>query len=165
MATNNRKQTGSSIATLEQSSLTDLQKAFVVQFVSVHGDGPKAAALAGISKEFGLKCLKNPVVLEAIRKFVLMEFQADAVKARSVLIEVMEDVESPAMVRRQCAIDVLQMASLDLPWTGGGDSLGNLDTSKLSEFEKDELERMLAKMQPDPTSEAEVEGEVIENGE
>lgn len=157
---------GSALATLEKSSLTESQQTFIKVFVSAHGDLNKAAAMAGISKEGASKMIKAPHVLEALRKYVLMEFQADAVKARQTLLDVMDDDESPPMVRRQCAIDILQIASLDLPWMGAGDSLGNLDTSKLSEVEKDSLEALLSKMQPDPTSDLEaIDGEVIENGE
>lgn len=148
-------QPGSALATLERANLTELQKKFIVEFVNCQGDVSKTVATAGMSREGALKYLKTPHVLEAIRRYVLMEFQSDAVKARATLVEVMEDIDSPPMVRRQCAIDILQIASLDLPWTQAGDSLGNLDTSKLSEEEKDRLEQLLAKMQPDPTCDPE----------
>lgn len=154
---------GRALATLQQTGLTELQKKFVVEFIKFNGEPVKAARAAGVSMSGALQYLKAPHVLEAIRKFVLMEFQADAVKARAVLVEVMDDEDSPPMVRRQCAIDILQLASLDLPWMGAGDSLGNLDTSKLSEQEKDALEDLLGKMQRDPVSEDVIEGEVIDN--
>lgn len=131
--------------------LTGQELEFVHQFVKNHGDAEMAAVKAGYTPQHGYVLTKRLPILEAIRRYVLMEFQTDAVEAKSVLMEVLRDAKTPATVRRQCAMDILNTANL----AGGtllppGSSGKMMDISNLTEEEKDKLEELLAKTCRDP---------------
>lgn len=131
--------------------LTNQELNFVHMFVRNGGQADLAGVEAGYDRKFGFVLTKKLHILEAIRRYVLMEFQIDAVKAKHVLVNVMEDVKTPAMVKRQCAKDILDIANLAggtlMPAGGQGRVM---DISKLTEDEKDDLEKLLAKTCRDP---------------
>lgn len=133
-------------------SLSEQEIEFVHEFVTTGGSEPDMAAVAvGYSPKHGRVLVKKLHILEAIRRYVLMQFQVDAVRARKTLVDVMTDVRTPAMVQRQCAKDILEIANL----TGGalvpaGSSGKMMDVSNLTEAEKDQLELLLAKTCSDP---------------
>ena len=125
--------------------------AFVHYFIACRGDAQMAAVKAGYNANHGYVLTKKLIILEAIRRYVLMEFQTDAVIAKSVLVDVMVDVRTPPTVKRQCAVDILNIANL----AGGtlmppGEEKAMMDLSNLTESEKDELERLLEKTCKDP---------------
>lgn len=131
--------------------ITNQEINFVHHFVKGGGQPDMAAAQAGYSPKHGFVLVKQLKILEAIRRYTLMEFQIDAVAARQVLVDVMQDIKTPAMVKRQCAKDILDIANLagGTLMPAGGNQL-SMDISKLTEPEKDELERLLAKTCRDP---------------
>lgn len=137
--------------------LTKQEILFVHLYIQSGGDEELAAVKAHYSRNHGYVLTKKLQILEAIRRYVLMEFQTDAVKAKKVLIEVMIDGKTPAMVKRQCAVDILNIANL----AGGtlmppGVESRTMDLSNLSELEKDILEDLLAKTYRDPEAESSV---------
>lgn len=137
--------------------LSAQELSFVHYFVKNGGEADMAAVHAGYGGDHGFVLTKKLHILEAIRRYVLMEFQIDAVKAKKVMVEVMQDEKTPPGVKRQCAKDILDIANL----AGGtlmpaGANKSVMDISKLSEVEKDQLEELLAKTCHDPAADSNV---------
>ena len=103
----------------------------------------------------GEQLVNNPRVKKAIQVIVLEAFAEDAVSARHVLVEVMEDKLTPPAVRRLCATDILNIAKIDPGKTirikgMRTDESTGFNLSKLSKTEQDTMEAMLIKMHEEP---------------
>lgn len=149
------KQVQTCIPALLQKKLAPIETLFVEQFVTTGGDVELAALRCQVEFKEAERWLNRLYVIDAIQCVTMALFATDAVKARRVLIEIMEDYATPPATRRQAAMDVLHMAKLDpgklltvraeMSAPAGARRFENL-----SEAERDILEKLLEKAAQDP---------------
>jgi phage terminase small subunit len=95
---------------------TDLQHAFVIEFVANGGIATKAAASAGYSqqsaRQIASQLLNKPHIQEAIRREQRKRLYGLGSKAMSVIESILYDDEAPAGVRLDAAKTVLDRCGL-----------------------------------------------------
>ncbi|WP_020007395.1 terminase small subunit [Salinicoccus albus] len=101
-------------------NLTDRQKKFAWEYWQ-SGNRTKAAAAAGYSKKTahsqGSRLLKNVEIQELVKEFkeeseasLRQQFSRDAVEARKIMFNIMENDEAPEHVRLSAAKDFMDRA-------------------------------------------------------
>lgn len=100
----------------DQLKTTDLQQAFVVEFVANGGTATKAAARAGYSqqsaRQIASQLLNKPHIQEAIRWEQRKKLYGLGSKAMSVIESILSDEAAPAGVRLDAAKTVLDRCGL-----------------------------------------------------
>ena len=157
------------VAQLKAGSINEMEYQFCLKYVSNGGFEDRAYKeafhdeimsnidlnndqdIADYCRVQGFNLVNNPRIKKIIQGVVLEAFSEDAVSARHVLVEVMEDKTTPPAVRRMCATDILNIAKIDPGKTinvkgMNTDPQKGFDLSKLSKEEQDQMEQMLIKM-------------------
>ncbi len=131
--------------------LADDQIEFIEAYINARGDIEVAAVTTGVTLQKAQQWLLTPWIIQIVQRAVVGLFALDAVAARATLVKVMVDPTTPPETKRKAAMDILQIARIDpgkkltVQALRGDLSAGAVDLATLSEKEKDELERLLAK--------------------
>jgi phage terminase small subunit len=147
-----------------QLKTTDLQHAFVVEFVSNGGIATKAAASAGYSqqsaRQIASQLLNKPHIQEAIRREQRKRLYGLGSKAMSVIESILDDEAAPAGVRLDAAKTVLDRCGLTAE-TAKTEQLQN--SKPLEEMTADELQAFIQEgiKQLKEQQAATVEGEAV----
>ena len=147
---------GMSRAMAVRSDLSELQKAFVRNILA--GDSPQRAyENAGYASE-GLNASKNastllhnPAVLAALHVGLAKQLQADAVIARRVAMEILQDTAVSAKVRSDLSVKMLRLAGHVEPRAPIAD---NGPVKTLSEMSTEELRARAAQLEDEIASRA-----------
>ena len=139
-----------------RSELTELQAAFVRQILA--GDSPaKAYENSGYS-ETGINASKNastllhnPAVLAALHVGLAKQLQADAVIARRVAMEILQDKAASEKVRADLSVKMLRLAGHVEPRAAVAD---NGPVKTLSEMSTEELRARAAQLEDEIASRA-----------
>jgi hypothetical protein len=92
---------------------TDQQRRFVWAMLCTGGDGAEAARMAGASdhldaaKVYACRSMQNPAIVEALREVTTSQFEASALMAAGVLIEIAQDKTKKAKDRLNAAEAIL----------------------------------------------------------
>lgn len=129
--------------------LTELQRAFVVEYVKHDGNG--AAAWRALQPEAerpdqrAWQMLQVPHVLAAVDHAMLRQFRSGAPAAYAVLAEIMRDRSNPPKVRQSCADSILDRAGHTAKRAEAEAATGR--AKPISEMSADELAQLIAQNQ------------------
>lgn len=132
-----------------RSDLSELQAAFVRNILA--GDAPGRAYENSGYSETGInasknasRLLHNPAVLAALHVGLAKQLQADAIIARRVAMEILQDTEQSGKVRADLAVKMLRLAGHVEPRAAIAD---NGPVKTLSEMSTEELRSRAAQLE------------------